>query len=197
MWVIATIISLTVLIFLLFCIPVYMSFHIETDRSPKFRMSLLLFFGLVSKELGKREKPQGKSKLAERMPKRKKKGLQPKTFLKILGTKGLLTQLKRLLRNTVGCLKIKELRANFRIGFDDPADTGMLFALIGPAILFLNLACRHPIRVTPSFEDETVIKGYFHGTLRLRPIQLIPPFVIFVFSLPTIKALKLLVSTKW
>ncbi|MFQ5787179.1 MAG: hypothetical protein ACE5H1_04290, partial [Thermodesulfobacteriota bacterium] len=59
------------------------------------------------------------------------------------------------------------------------------------------LACRHPIKVMPSFEDETVIKGYFHGTLRLRPIQLIPPFARFVFSLPTIKALKVLALTKW
>ncbi len=160
-------------------------------------MSLLWIFGLVSKELGKGEKLEEKRETAERMPKPKKKGLEAKTILKILRTKGMLTQLKRLLINTISCLKINELRANFRIGFDDPADTGMLFALIGPVILFLNLACRHPIRVTPSFEDETVIKGYFHGTLRLRPIQLIPPFIIFVFSLPTIKALKLLVSTKW
>ncbi len=115
MWVIATIISLTVLIFLVFCIPLYMSFHIETDRRPKFSMSLLWIFGLVSKELGKRERLEEKRETAERMPKQKKKGLQAKTILKILRTKGLLTQLKRLLINTMSCLKINELRANFRL----------------------------------------------------------------------------------
>jgi hypothetical protein len=194
---IAAIVSLTVLIFLVFCIPLYMSFQMDTDRSPKWRISLLWFFGLVSKEVGKREKLREKSETAERRPKRKKKGLQAKTILKILRTKGLLRRLRHLLTDTMSCLKIKELGANFRIGFDDPADTGMLFALIGPAILFLNLASRHPIRVTPSFEDETVFKGYFHGTLRLRPIQLIPPLVRFGFSLPAIKALKLLALRKW
>jgi hypothetical protein len=197
LWVIATIVSLIVLVVLVFCIPLYMSFEMDTDRSPKFTMSLLWLFGLVSKELGKREKLKEKRGTAERMPKRRKKGLQTKTILRILRTNGLLRRLRRLLTDLISCLKIKELGANFRIGFDDPADTGMLFALIGPAILFLNLASRHPIRVTPSFEDETVFKGYFHGTLRLRPIQLIPPLVRFGFSLPAIKALKLLALRKW
>ena len=197
MWVIATLVGIILIIFVAFCIPLQMSFRMDTDRSPRFSMSLLWFFGLVSKELGKRAKLKVKREKAETTPKGKKKGLQTKTILRILRTKGLLGRLRRLLSDTISCLKIKELGADFRIGFDDPADTGMLFALIGPAILFLNLACRHPISVTPSFEDETVIKGHFHGNLRLRPIRLIPPLVRFAFSLPTITALKLLAFRKW
>jgi len=51
--------------------------------------------------------------------------------------------------------------------------------------------------VQPSFGDEAVCQGYLLGTVRLVPIQLVPPFIRFAFSLPTIKALKILVLTKW
>ena len=174
-----------------------MTFHMEAYRRPKFRMRLLWFFGLVSKELGKRKKPEEKRMVAEGKPTRRKRGLRARTILKILRTKGLLRQLGSLLRDTISCLRIKELGANFRIGLDDPADTGLLFAVIGPATSFLSSAWRHQIRVTPSFEDEAVLEGYLYGTVRLRPIQLVPTFIRFVFSLSTIKVLKVLVLTKW
>jgi hypothetical protein len=175
-----------------------MTFHVEAYGRPKFRMRLLWLFGLLSKELGKgKRKPEEKKMVAEGKPKRRKRRIRATTILQILRTKGLLKRLGSLLRDTISRLSIKEFKANFRVGLDDPADTGLLFAIIGPAIFFLSSSWHNQIRVEPSFEDEAVFEGYLYGTVRLRPIQLVPPFIRFIFSLSIIRVLKVLVLTKW
>jgi len=198
LWVVVALASLAALIILVFCVPLDIAFHVEAYGRPKFRMRLLWFFGLVSKELGKgKRRLEEKRRVAEGKQKRRKRWIRAKTILKILRTKGLLRRLGGLLRDTISRLRIRELRADFRVGLDDPADTGLLFSVIGPATLFLSSFLHHQIKVEPSFKDEAVFEGFVYGTVRLWPIQLIPPFIRFVFSLSTIRVLKVLVSTKW
>jgi len=159
-------------------------------------MRLVWLFGLVSKEITKaKKKPEEKERVAK--GKRKPRKIQARTIFKILRTKGLLKQLKRLLRDVLRHLKIRDLRVDFRVGLDDPADTGLLFALIGPATFFLGSSRVHEIKVQPSFEDEAVFEGYLSGALKLVPIQLVIPFLKFTFSLATLRVVKILVVTKW
>ena len=170
----------------------------DVPGRPRFRMKLVWFFGLVSKEVRKgKKKPKEEKRVAEGKPKRRKRRIPARTIFKILRTKGLLRQLRRLLRDLLKRLKIRDLVADFTVGLGDPADTGLLFAFIGPATLFLGSSSSHQIRVQPSFEDEGVCKGYLHGMVRLVPIQLVTPFIRFAFSLPTIRAVKRMVMTKW
>ena len=83
------------------------------------------------------------------------------------------------------------------MGLDNPADTGLLFALIGPAIFFLSRSVPCQIRVQPSFEGEAAFQGYLHGAVRLRPIRLVTPIVRFAFSLAAIRVVKILVLARW
>jgi hypothetical protein len=153
-------------------------------------MRLAWLFGLVSKEITRAKKKKPKEK--------KRKGrIKARTIFKILRTRGLLGQLRRLLWDIFRQLNIRDLRVNFRVGLDDPADTALLFALIGPATFFLGSSRVHEIRIEPSFEDEVVFEGYLHGAVRLVPIQLATPILRFVFSLAAIRAVKVLVLTKW
>ena len=175
-----------------------MVFQVEAYGKPKFRTRLAWLFGLVGKELKKgREKPEEKERVPEGKPKRRKRGIRARTVFEILRTKGLLGQFKRLLRDIFGCLRFKDLRVDLRVGLDDPADTGLLFAVIGPATFFLSSSFPHRIRVQPSFEDEMVFEGSLSGVLRLWPIQLVLPVLKFVFSLATIRLLKTLVVSRW
>ena len=134
----------------------------------------------------KKRVPEGKPKPARRM-----RGAE---VFKILRTKGLLKQFITLMKNILRRLRIRKLEADLTVGFDNPADTGLLFALIGPAILFLRTRIPHQIRVQPSF--DAVCQGYFRGTVRLQPIQLVPPLLRFTLSLPTARAVKTLVLVK-
>ena len=198
MWVIATLASLAAIIIFVLCIPLNAVLDIDIYGRPKFRLRLVWFFGLVSRGITKgRKKPKEEKRIAEGKRKPKKRKIKARTIFKILRTRGLLGQLKRLLRDILKCLKIRDLRADFRVGLDDPADTGLLFALIGPAIFPLGSSRVHEIRVQPSFEDEAVFEGYLRGAVRLIPIQLVIPLLRFVFSLATLRLIKILVLAKW
>jgi hypothetical protein len=156
------------------------------------------FFGLVSKEITRGKKvPEEEKGVAKGKQKPGKRRIKARSIFQILRTRGLLKQLKRLLQDILKCLKIRDLKVNLRIGLDDPADTGLLLALIGPATFFLGSSRVHEIRVQPSFEDEAVFEGYLHGAVRLVPIQLTIPFLRFVFSLAAIRTAKTLVLAKW
>ena len=155
-------------------------------------MRLAWLFGLVSKEIAKKEK---KAVEGKREPGEGRVGAR--TILEILRTKGLLGQIKRLLIGIFRIPRIKAFLADFRVGLGDPADTGLLFALIGPVAFFLGSSFPNQIKVRPSFSDEAVLEGSLYGVLRLRPIQLVPPLLRFVFSLPTIRVAKIAVVAKW
>ena len=198
MWVVIALASLAAVVTFVLCIPIHTELHLDVYGKPKFRMKLVWLFGLVSKQITKRKKkPEEEAKVAEGKRKPKKGKLKPRTIFKILRTRGLLRQIKNLLRDILRCLKIRDLRVNFTVGLDDPADTGLLFALIGPAIFFLGSSRVHEISVQPSFEDEAVFEGYLHGAVSLVPIQLVIPCLKFTFSLATLRLIKILVLAKW
>ena len=190
MWVIATLAGLVGLIILVLCVPLDAVLSMDASGRPKFRLRLVWLFGLISKEVS-REKKKPEEKL------KKKRGIGFRNTLKILRTRGLPGQLKDLVRSLLGQLKIKELAANLKLGLHNPADTGLLFALIGSTTPFLSLPSQYQIRVQPSFYDETVFEGHLHGVLRLRPIRLVGPFMRLVFSLAALRVVKILVLSKW
>lgn len=188
MWVIATLAGLAGLTIFVLCVPLDAALNIDTSVRPKFRLRLVWLFGLVSKEV-KREK--------KKPEKKRKRRIGFRTISRILRIKGLLRQVKDLVRDVIGQLKIRELAVNLKLGLDNPADTGFLFASIGSITPFLSLPSQYQLRVQPSFYDEAVFEGYLHGVLRLWPIKLVRPFVRFVFSLATLRVVKVLVLSKW
>ena len=188
MWVIATLAGLAGLTIFVLCVPLDAALTIDTSGRPKFRLRLVWLFGLVSKEV-KREKKKPEKKRKRRI------GFRP--ISRILRIKGLLRQLKDLVRDIIGQLTIRELAVNLKLGLDNPADTGFLFASIGSITPFLNLPSQYQLRVQPSFYDEAVFEGHLHGVLRLWPIKLITPFIRFVFSLAVLRVVKILVLSKW
>ena len=187
MWVIATLASLALLIILAFSVPLDVVLRVDVYGRPKFRTRLVWLFGLVSKEIRRGKKTPGEKRgvvKGKRKP-RERRG-RAKAIFQILRTKGLLRQFKCLLKDILSRLKIRDLSVNLRVGLDDPADTGLLFAIIGPATFFLSSSFLHEIRVQPVF-DKAVFEGYL----------LVPPLLRFAFSLTTMRVLKILVWTKW
>jgi hypothetical protein len=184
--IIAGLIALTVFIFL---IPIDMTFSVERYGKTQTRLRVLLLFGLLHKELGKKKKA-----VAEKKRKR-----QPgfKTIFEILRTRGFSRKIANLLKEVVKSIRIKEVSAYFRIGFENAADTGFLFSILGPVVSLFNNFTRCSVRLEPSFNDEVVFEGYFNGKVRLQPIRLISPFARFVFSRPALKVMKVLFLSRW
>ena len=177
--------------------PLDLVFRTNIDGKPRFSMRLIWLFGLVSRELSRgRKKPEEKRAIEhERKPWGRRWEIRD-TF-EVLRTKGLLKQFGSFIKRIFRHIKIRELVANFKVGLDNPADTGLLFAFMAPVNLILSYFSPHQIRIEPSFAGETIIEGHLYGAVRLRPIQLAAPLIGFVFSLPTLRAVKKLVFSKW
>ncbi len=198
MWIIIALASLVALIVLTLSLPLDLRVYIDVYGRPKFRMRLSWLLGLVSKEIaGKKKKPKDKKEVDKDERVFKDGRLRVRTILEILRVRGLLKQIKILLKDIFRLPKIRDFVADLKVGLGDPADTGLLLAIIGPTTYFLDSYFPSRIKVQPSFSDEAVLEGSLHGALRLKPIQFIPPLSRFIFSLPTMRVLKILVVTKW
>jgi len=197
LWAIATLAGLVGLIILALCVPLDVALDLDTSAKPKFRLRLRWLFGLISKDIVRKKKePEKPEKVVEKKP-RKKRRIGSRTVFRILRTRGLLKQTRNLVTDVLGQLEIRDLTANLELGLEDPADTGLLFALIGSATPFINLFSRYQVRVQPTFYNEAVFEGYLHGILRLRPIKLVRPFLRFVFSLAALRVVKTVVLSRW
>jgi len=194
LWVIAVLASLAVVIIFVLCVPLDVILHFDVYGRPKFRMRLAWLFGLVSKEIKQGEKKPEQEVAVER---KRKPGPKIGDIFRVLRTKGLVGKVISLVRNIFSRLKIRDLIANFKIGLDNPADTGLLFAVISPTTLFLSPPSPCQIKLRPSFADEAVIEGCLYSIVRVHPIQFVIPVAGFVFSLPALRAVKTLVLMKW
>ena len=192
-WVVVALASLVLLSILLLLVPVDAVLTLDTSAERKFQVRLVWLFGLVRPELEReRRKPEA------RQPGRakRKRGIEWRTIWRILRTKGLLTKIKNLARDVFSQIRIKEVAVNLRLGLDDPADTGMVFAVIGAARPFLKLPRQCELRIEPSFSGQPFFQGNLHGVLRLQPIRMAIPLGRFIFSPTMFRVLKILVSSR-
>jgi hypothetical protein len=191
--VIVALASLLVVLISILCVPVDAILNLDTVAERKFRVHLVWLFGLVRRELG----PQ-KRKPEARPPRRakRKRRIGIRTIWRLLRTKGLLTKIKDLVRDVLSRIKIREVAVNLRLGLDDPAATGLVFAVIGAARPFMKLPRQYELTIQPCFSDQPFFQGYLHGVLRLQPIRLVIPVGRFVFSPTIFRVLRVLASSR-
>lgn len=192
-WVVVALASLVVVLMLVLCVPVDAVLTLDTSAERKFRFRLVWLFGLISPELS-RERRKPKARQPGRA--KRKRGIGLRTIWRILRTRGLLTKIKNLARDALPQIKIKEIAVNLRLGLDDPADTGSLFAVIGAARPFMKLPRQYELTIQPSFSSQSFFQGYLHGILRLQPIRLVIPFGRFIFSPTMLRVLRVLASSR-
>ena len=197
MWAIAVLVSLAILITLVLCIPLELVFRTNIDERPKFSLRLIWLFGLVIREL-KQTKKRAEEKTVSEYERKPGDWLQrPRVTFELLQTKGLLKQLSCFMKRIIRRVKVREFAANLKVGLDNPADTGLLFAFIAPVNLAISYFSPYQVKIEPSFTGESLITGNIYGTVRLWPIQLAATLIAFAFSLPTLRVAKKLVLYKW
>ena len=176
--------ALILVLFLLLFIPIDLELYALISASPRYRIRFGWLVGLVWKEITKSEE------------KAKKSGSGIKSFIAILRTKGFIESLGLFIKKAISSLKIKFFKSRLRVGFADPADTGMLFALFWP--LRFSIKSVFPIdgRIEPSF-DEEVFEGYIQGVVRIWPFKIIISFLRFAVSLSTFRLVKNVAVMKW
>lgn len=180
MWILATVSGILLLLVLLLCVPADLIFYIEKDTGFKARAKLGWLFGLIEKDISRKEKKPKKEG-------KRKRSIKP--LFAILRTTGFLKKLLQLIKSIFKSLKIHEFKIDLRVGLDDPADTGLLFAAINPAMLYVETFSSLDIHVDPDFTQEK-FQGCCKGDIRAFPIQLLGHCILFIFSPATIRAIK-------
>ena len=83
----------------------------------------------------------------------------------------------------------QDLRLRARLGLGDPADTGQLWALLGPISALLANVPDASIRLEPEFQDE-MIELDSSGIVRLIPLQFVYLTAALLLSPPVWQGLK-------
>lgn len=197
MWLIVVLASLVFLFVLVLSVPLELVLRVAANGRPRFSLRLVWLFGLVSKDLsGRRKKAKKQKARPEAGPKPGKRRMGARRFLKILRTRGVPGRVKIFITDVLGTIRFRELRADLRVGLENPADTGLMFAVVSPALIFLSPYTGGRISLRPAFEGA-VLEGYLRATVRLVPIRLVFAVLRLVFSLAMARVLKTAVGAKW
>ena len=173
MWIIATVLGILLFFVLLLVIPVDLVFCVEKDVDFKSRVRVRWMFGLIGKDI------RGRKRRPEKEKRERKRNVKP--FLAMLRTRGFLWKLSKFIKHVFQLLNVRELKLNLRVGLSDPAETGLLFAVIGPTMVCMKSFSSLDVQVEPDFEQEN-LRGYFKGDLRASPIRFVKPFALFVLN---------------
>ena len=174
----------------LLAIPVDLAFSVRRHEGRQTsRGTLRWLFGLVRLRLGKpkvRTRPEPECpKVRRRHP--KLGGVRRvKAMLRI---EGFGWQLLRLAQDLLRRIRIRDLSLKIRLGLDDPADTGRLWAVVGPLAGILTLPSVARVTLEPEFTSEALeLDG--RGRIRIIPLQLLFLMLVFALSPNTLRALR-------
>ena len=198
MWVLVALVSLAVAVLLVMSVPLELRYKASLTGKPRFSLWLSWLHGMVKKDM-----TAGRASTAARHQNEAEKPLPKRgagnwrLALKLLGVRGLIKRIKRLIRDVLRHVHHREVQADLTIGLNDPADAGMLFSFLGPATVFTDLYTSFRFTARPVISDEIYVKGNARGKIRLRPIELVLPVFRFLFSRPVFRTLIIFVSHKW
>jgi len=172
--------GMVILMIIALSVPIDATFSIDTSTNPRFQAKMCWLYGLVKWKLGLSQYRVGKEN------KKKRLGVSQRTLLKIVTTRGFMEKTVGLVWSIFRRIRLKELKIDLNVGLDNPADTGILFALVGPVLPLVNLPRQCHVNVEPSFQEAT-IDGKAILSFSIFPIALAVPFMKFVFSKPVLK----------
>jgi len=191
--VLLTLASLLALLLVLLAVPLSMSFSITRDQALQGHARFRWLFGLVKFQAN------FPGELAAEKPEKKphsRKLKTTKTTKTSNNTQGVVTLFKqsdfrqhitRFIRHMLRATHAEDLYLRLRIGLGDPADTGMLWIVMGPLSAMMKNIQSMQIDIEPEFIDA-VLELESHGQFRLIPLQFIALTLAFILSPTSLRA---------
>jgi hypothetical protein len=112
---------------------------------------------------------------------------RPARVLGMLRQAPFRQRLYRLVKDLGDAVRFHRLYLHLRLGLGDPADTGMLWAFIGPLSVMAKKVRNAEVLLEPDFMDA-VFEFHAQGHLRLVPLQCILLVLGLVLSPASIRA---------
>ena len=161
---------------LLLAIPLTLVYHIRWPEASQNVVTLRWAFGLVrvripADRLGDRSgKSSGKGETKTQDEAGRSSDDDRWAFFRVVRRKELRRRIIRFVRDLWHSVYKENVRLHVRIGLDDPADTGQLWAVLGPAAGALGNLRHASIQIEPTFV-ETTFDVDSSGSLRVIPLQ--------------------------
>jgi hypothetical protein len=184
----AIVIGVVLALLLLLALPVQVAFRIQGLEAFKAQVSLRCLFGLLSFGM---QLPAAHP--SPRRPRRARQGTVPQAadrkpgpgranrVLAVFRRAAFRQRVLRLAKSLVAATQLRQLRLRLRLGLGDPADTGRLWALMGPVSVWAQGLRDAQVQIEPEFMD-TVLEFQAQGRVRLVPLQLLALAAAFALS---------------
>lgn len=182
---------LAVLVALL-AIPLTLTFQVSWQEVFRNDAELTWAFGLVRKRIlpAKLKNVASKSEKPDRRTRRSWRSSYTKPkILSALRQKDFRRRITRLVGDVWHAVHKEDVKMRLRIGLGDPADTGQLWAVLGPVSGMLGSVQDVSVKIEPEFIDET-LELVGNGSIRIIPLQIIYLAAAFMLSPPLWRVIK-------
>ncbi|MDH5392449.1 MAG: DUF2953 domain-containing protein [Gammaproteobacteria bacterium] len=195
-----SIVCLLVLLIVLLAVPVSLSFCFSSEQQKQGFIHFKWLFGLVNFKTNFPDETESVSDNTQAQTQKEKpvktKPAKTKAAKATHDTRGFVTLLKqssfrrhimRFIKQLLRASHARDLYLRLRIGLGEPADTGMLWAVMGPVSSLLRNLQGASIELEADFIDAVLeIEG--QGQFHLIPLQFIALVIMFILSPTTIRA---------
>ncbi len=197
MWLLVALVSLLAVFAFLLWAPLEVVFDASFRQERRLHVRMRWCHGLITRDIAGKAEPGKEVKEGVRGKRKRGKGWPGfADAVRLLRTRGLLKRAGILLKDLLKAVRIRNLLADLKVGLDSPADTGMLFACIGPPLFWLGPRLPVQLNIQPVFEQAT-FSGHAQGEVSTRPLALLLPLLKFIFSPAALRALGQLARSKW
>ena len=185
------------LLVLLLAVPVDVAFRFAGIEAFAGQITMRWLFGLVRFRI--RVPRAAKPELSEPQPEPQAAGARAKpeahgrrtNMFAVLRQAAFRRRVYRFVKDLVRAVHAHELYVRMRLGLGDPADTGRLWAFVGPLNALAQNLPSAEIRVEPEFIDP-VFEFEAHGRFLLIPLRFIVLTIAFALSPSSIRAWRIL-----
>jgi hypothetical protein len=179
--------SLIVVLILALCLPVDFIFRGQVGAGSQASLAVRYagFKIPISGKAGKAGKKKVKKPAAKKPASRMRRW---EIFRILWRTPGLKPRLLRFLRYCLRAVRWKKAEIRCAFGFEDPADTGLVYGYICPFLYGLKFPDNLSMEISPVF-DRSLFRLYAGGGFRIIPLQMVSIGLRFAFSRPVFSAI--------
>jgi hypothetical protein len=176
---------------LLLAVPVHVAFQLKGIEAFSGLITIRWLFGLVRfrapyPSVTKSPQPETAANAGKVQAKPNKRNARA-NVVAVLRQAAFRRRALRLVKDLVRAAHPQQLRLRMRLGLGDPADTGRLWAFMGPLSALAQNLHNAQVQIEPEFID-TVFEIEARGRLRLVPLQVLGVLISFALSPASIRA---------
>lgn len=186
------VVAFLLLLIALLAIPLTLTYRLSWQQVFQSDLELQWAFGLVRvRRRSFRPKapfPEGK-KLEQRVGRLERSSRDKHNVFAVVRQTKFRRRIIRFIRDLLRAVHKKNVSLRVRIGLGDPADTGQLWAIVGPMAGILANVQEASINIEPEFLD-TAFELDSSGSVRIIPLQMIYLSIALLLSPPVWQGIK-------